>query len=181
MYNLFFSKKGGEKLLSVWWFLVLTIVGVAIVVSVLIFYSADEDIRGLESQVLYQKIVDCVVDNGFLIKGISNNEFDLMKTCGLNEKVFSDEKLFYVDIGIFDSNGNKLRENIVKGNKEFPKECEIQNPDEKGKIIEAKYYAKCFEKTINILYNDGEIKKGKLEILTASNNLGRKIGAGENA
>ena len=175
------GKKGGEKLLSVWWFFVLTIVGVGIVVSVLLFYSADEDTRSLEAQILYEKVVNCVVDNGFLIQGISNKEFDLMKTCSLNEKIVNEEKLFYIKINILDESGKSLREPIIKGNTEFPQECEIQKPDEKGKITEAKYYAKCFEKTIDVLYRDNGIKKAKLEILTASNNNGRKIGATENA
>ncbi|MFA4953184.1 MAG: hypothetical protein WC584_03105 [Candidatus Pacearchaeota archaeon] len=172
------NKRGGEKLLSVWWFFVLTVVGVGIVVSVLMFYSAEEDTRSLESEILYNKIVDCVVDNGVLIQGISNKEFDLTKTCNLNEKVINEEKLFYIKINILDENGKSLREPIVGGSGGFPTQCEIQKPDENGKTTGAKHYAKCFERTINILYGDG--KNGKLGILTASNNLGRKIGATEN-
>ena len=174
----FRNKKGGEKLLSVWWFFVLTIVGVGIVVSVLMFYSAEEDTRSLESEILYNKIIDCIVDNGFLSPIVLNQNFDLMKTCTLDEKVINEEKLFYIKINILDENGKNLRESIVEGNKEFLTQCEIQSPDEKGKITEAKHYAKCFRRTIKIIYSGEKI--GKLEILTASNNLGRKIGATEN-
>ena len=179
MDKLYFDKRGGEKIMSVWWFAVLVVVGTGIVISVLIFYSAEEDVRGIESEILYSKIVDCVANNGFLVDGVLEKEFDLMKTCNLNEKVINEEKLFYIKINILDENGNSLREPIVEGNKEFPQECEIQRPDENGKTVGAKYYAKCFENSINILY--GERKIGKLEILTASNNVGRKIGVTENA
>jgi len=175
MVSLFFDKRGGEKLLSVWWFFVLVIVGVGIVVAVMIFYSAHEDTRNLEAELLYSKIVNCVVENGFLINGISNPDFDLLKRCNLNEKVFDDEELFYINIGIFDEQGNKLRENILEGNKDFFKECEFQEKDEKGSVIKAKHYSKCFRRSFNVLYEDGDIKKAKLEILTASNNLGRKV------
>jgi len=179
MDKLFFDKKGGEKIMSVWWFAVLIVVGTGIVIAVLMFYSAEEDTRYVESEILYNKIADCVVQDGFLVDGVLAKEFDLMKICSLNEKTINEDKLFYIKINVLDENGNSLREQIVEGNKEFVAECEIQKPDENGKEIGAKYYSKCFEKTINIIYSDG--KKGKLEILTASDNVGRKIGATENA
>lgn len=184
MRNLISDKRGeDERVFSLWWFFILTIIGVGIVVSVLLFYSADEDVRGLESELLYQRTFDCIIDNGFLIQGISNKNFDLIKTCNLNEKIINVDKLYYINIGIFDKNGNLLREdgkNIEEGNKEFLMQCQIQEPNENGKIVEAKHYAKCFKKTIYINYNGGKIKKAKLEILTASNNLGRKISFTEN-
>ena len=179
MGKLFSDRKGGEKIMSVWWFAVLIVVGTGIVISVLIFYSADVDVRYTESEILYNKIVDCVVQDGFLIDGVLTKEFDLMKTCNLNTKVINEEKLFYIKMNILDENGKSLREPIIKGNVLFLEDCKIQEPDENGKTTGAKYYPKCSENTINVNY--GEDKKGKLEILTASNNLGRKIGVTENA
>ena len=178
--NLFYDKKGGEKLLSIWWFLVLIIVGVGVVVAVLMYYSTDEDIKGLEAEVLYNKITDCLIENGVLVQGISNPEFNLSKTCGLNEKVISEEKLCYINIGIFDEQGKKLRENIIKGNTEFLEECKFQEPDKDGKVTQGKYLAQCFKRNLNILYKDVELKKGKIEILVASNNKGYKVSFSEN-
>ena len=167
------NKAGGEKLLSIWWFFVLTVVGVGIVIAVLMFYSADVDIRELESEILYERVSDCIVQDGFLVEGIFNKDFDLLKQCNLNEKIFNEDKLLYINIQIFDEAGNNLREvegGIEEGNSQFPKQCEFQ---EEG--VEAKHYAKCFEKDLIVLYNKEGIKQGKIKILTASNNQGRKI------
>ena len=61
----------------------------------------------------------------------------------------------------------------VFGGKNFEVECETQEKDEE---IEAKYWPKCVEVQEGILYyENNEIKKGVLEILTASNNAGEQI------
>ena len=65
--NLIRNKKGGEKLLSIWWFIVLTLVTAGLVLAVLIFYSAEYDVRLKEADSLHDKIYDCLVDkNDFL-------------------------------------------------------------------------------------------------------------------
>jgi len=176
--TLILDKRGGEKIMSVWWIFCLTVVGVGIVVATLMYYSADEDVRSLEAEVLYNKIVNCITENGVLIQGISNPEFDLIKTCDLDEKIINEDYLFYINVGIFDINGNSLRqngENIIEGNTDFLTQCELQEKDENGKETRAEYFAKCFKKNLEVFYEDDILIKSRIEILVASNNQGRKV------
>ena len=62
--------KKGEKLLSIWWFFVIAVVATGITVGVLIYYSASIDMREAEAELLSEKIFDCVVEEGFVVEEI---------------------------------------------------------------------------------------------------------------
>lgn len=176
--NKMLNKKGGEKLLSVWWFFVLAIVGVGVSAGVLIYHSADVDIREIEAEILYEKILNCITEQGFLIEEALKEDFnvsDFFEECELNEEIFEEESIFYFNIQILDESENLIKE-IRGGDFSFEKDCKIQEEDEEGKKIEAKYYPRCVrEKETILYYEDNEIKEATLEILTASNQVGRKI------
>jgi len=140
--------KGGEKLLSIWWFFVLAIVGVGVSASVLIYHSAEADVREIETNILYERIINCVAEQGFLIEGLIGEDFDIFNKCQLNKE-------------------------IKEGDFSFEKDCEIQEGEEG---VSAKYYPKCIRKKEIILYYvDNKIEEVELEILTASNQVGRKV------
>jgi hypothetical protein len=84
------SKKGGEKVLSIWWFFCLAFVGAGIIIGVLMFYSAEMNVNNLEADTLANRIADCISDNGYL-KEMQN--FDVYKECKLNERF--DETHFF--------------------------------------------------------------------------------------
>ena len=171
------NKKGGEKLLSIWWFFVLAIVGVGVSAGVLIYHSADVDIREIEAEVLYEKIFNCVVEQGFLISGLLEEDFDIFKDCKLNEEIFEYGSYFYFNIQIFNESNNLIKE-IKGGDFSFEKDCRIQEESEERDKIEARYYPRCVrKKEVVLYYQDGGIKDVSLEILTASNQNGRKISA----
>lgn len=177
--------KKGEKLLSIWWFFVIAVVGAGITAGVLIYYSASVDMRGAEAELLSEKIFDCVVEEGFLIEGLLEESFDVFEECKLKEEVFEDGSFFYFHIRIFDEagdlikvfdeSGDLVREEIKEGDVSFEDDCEIQEEDEEGKKVRAKYYPKCVRKKKIIWYYSNGIKEGELEILTASNQVGGKI------
>ena len=172
------NKKGGEKLLSIWWFFVIVIVGGGITAGVLIYHSTDVDIREIEAEILYEKILNCITEQGFLIEEVLKEDFnisDFFEECELNEEIFEEENVFYFNIQIFDESKNLTKE-IKGGDFSFEKDCGIQEEDEEGKKIKAKHYPRCVREKETILYYEGnKIKKATFEILTASNQAGKKI------
>lgn len=171
MENLFKNKSGGEKLLSIWWFFVIGIVGVGIVAGVLVFYSASFDTREKQSEILLDKISDCLIKDGFLIEGVLDTNFDVFEKCSLDKEAIQENIGFYFGIQFFDSENKKLRETIEKGVLDYAKECKFQEEGVKGSA-----FAKCSKKEISFSYFDGElIKIGSLKILTASNIQGERI------
>lgn len=169
------KNKKGVEVLSFFWFAVLVGVGTGISVGVLFFYSADVDVRKTEANYLYFKISDCLVQNGLLLDEVLDENFNIFEKCSLDSYTFSGEN-FYFYIQFFNESDLKLRNSLTSESGKIRKECEIVLNDEK---IEAKYYPKCFDNKggkINFFYFEkGEIKKGYMKILTASNNNGIKL------
>lgn len=158
--------KKADKLLSIWWFFVLGVIAGGIVIGVLIYSSADINIKEVEADVLVEKIISCLINNGYLKENIFENDFNIFDFCNLNPEVFGKASNFYFNISIYDENGEELRESISKGSYSFEKDCKIQE----GK--EAKHFPRCSEKKEIALFED---KKVELIILAASNQNGRKI------
>lgn len=165
-------KKKEGKLLSVFWFFTLALVGVGISAAVLIYHSADVDTREVETDMLYNKIINCVVKQGFLIDELVKEDFNIFSECQLNKEIFGEGSYFYFNLRVFDNSSNLIKE-IQEGDFSFERDCEIQEGEEG---VTARYYPKCTRKKENVLYyKDNKIKEGTLEILTASNQVGRKI------
>lgn len=165
------NKKASQKLLSVWWFFVLTVVGAGIVIGVLIYYSADADLRKVEADILSERIANCLVEQGYLREDFSSN-FNIFEKCGLKKEVFDSGTSFYLKISVYDETGNLFKNInlIIEGDTSFEKDCQIEEK------ISARYFPRCVEKKELFLYNEnGVTKKGRIEILAGSNQAGKKI------
>jgi len=155
---LFKNKIGGEKLFSLWWLFVIVIVAGGIVWGVSVFYSAEVDVNKIEAEILINKISDCFFEQGLLIDGLLKEDFDIFYECKLNKKIIDNE--FYFEIFIFDEIGGVI--------KKFS-----EGAHENACVLEGKKSKDCVKKTRGILYKqDNKIKKGGLEISTASNQKG---------
>jgi len=164
------NKKGTEKILSVWWFFVIAVIGFGIVAGVLIYYSAEADVREVEADVLSGKIVNCISEQGFLKNDVFVKNFDIYSVCGLDKEVFSSGSNFYFRISVFDETGKLFRENIIGGDASFEKDCKIATG------IGAKRFPKCVTKNKSLFFFvEGEIKKINLEVLAGSNQITRKV------
>ena len=167
------NKKGNE-LISIWWFFVLGVIGVGVVVGVLIFYSSNIDVRDTEVESLYDKVSSCVVDEqGFLIEGLLEEEFDVYEKCKLNKNVFDELGDFYFEIRVFDGSSNEMRDKIIAGNPAHEDSCRLVL----GTNAETENYPSCVEREKFAKYDlgTGEIKNVVIKILTASNQQGEKI------
>ena len=99
-----------DKILVVYWFVILTIIMGGVVVVVHNFYSHPYDIRGIEVSLLSQKVAGCISQKGYLNKNLFekttfNPKFrrNFLKECSLNFSDSPDEQTeYFVDVNFFD-------------------------------------------------------------------------------
>jgi len=174
MNKIIYDKRGGEKVLSIWEIFVLIIIIGGMVIGVLIFYSAEIDVRDAEANYLYKKIASCLNENGVALNEYFNNDFDIFEYCELNRNIFTDMGEFYFEVSLKDENGNDLREEIFYGNPTFRDTCIIEEGINSGFTKSGK----CFKRTevTKVINNEnGEVRKGFFEFITASNNKGDRV------
>lgn len=152
--------KGEERFLSPWLFLVWALIGVAIVTGVLIFYSLKIDVRQTEAEILNTKLVDCLVDNGYL-KNLES--FDIFEECNIDKEIIGNGD-YYFNISVYEE--GKLPKVISAGVKDFEIQCELR------KESKSESFADCFKREVYALKDN---KRIIIKILTASNQLGAKI------
>jgi hypothetical protein len=172
--KIFYDKKGGEKYFSIWWILMMIIVGVSVVGAVSLFYSAGVDVRPLEAEILNDKILNCLNQGGFLSEKVFENNFQVFEECSLNKNLFGEGSYFYLEVSFLDKEEKKIRNPIVEGTGSMKGDCGVLS-DKDSKII-AEEYPRCVLKTEPILYySGGEVRRGIIEILTASNQKGENF------
>jgi len=161
--------KKGDKVFAFWWIFIWIVVAGAIILSVNVFYSAPVDVRGAEAEMLNKKILDCVIENGFLIEGFDEN-FNVFEKCKISEKVFG-EGGFYFRISVFDEKNMKIYSDIFKG-VVFETECKLTE----DKNLETKYFPECSKVSRDVVnVKDGKFNKIRVEVLTASNQIGGRL------
>lgn len=160
------NKKGGEKYFSVWWFLVLLVVGGCVVYATNSFLSTDQDIRFLEAGALYTQVENCIVKDNILDISIFDEGYDFYTNCSLNKEILN--QFFYVGISL--KEGNVVLNKTSFG-KDFSVEC--------GVFLEgtsAENYPRCVSISEEIFFIlDGVKRRGTLEIVAGSNNHGNKM------
>ena len=142
------NKKGGEELITPWLFLIFALISGVIFLAVIFYYSASADIRNLEAEFLNLKIIECLKENDFLDKS-----FYLFDSCKLNREIIENSGNYYLYLNI----DGKEEEYGVQG---FKVLCGLEDKSEN--------FPKCSLNKLNI-------KNSKVEILTASNQEGKKL------
>lgn len=151
--NLLTNKKGDERLLSIYLFLIYIIVAIGIVSGVLLFYGSKWDVRMIESGILNNKVADCLIDNGVLNKEVLNETFNLINFCNF-DFVVDGEGEYAVKIILYDFDSLEKIKEISVGPRDFLISCKL----------EGKKFPKCEERKIYAFNND----KGVLiEIISA--------------
>lgn len=119
--KIFVDKKGGDKVISTYWFFMLFIVAAAVVYMVFLFYGDPYDVRKIEVNLLANKVADCLVDGSFLNDEILSDNFDIEKFCNINFDVEETEgwnnDQFFLGIKVyrFDGSSGDLKGNLLKG------------------------------------------------------------------
>ena len=111
------NRKGAEKILGVYWFLVLGIVAGAIVFMVLSFYGSPYDVRDIESTILVNNVANCLSKNGQLEYKINEElENNFLEICNFNFKTNDEQGQYYVKLEFLDFNTDEKLKEISIGN-----------------------------------------------------------------
>jgi len=161
MKKIFFNKRGEERWLTPWMFLVWFIIGITIVIAVSMYYSSSVDSRAYEARSIREKIISCVGDSG-KIKPEFFQDFDIYSKCGLKKEIFSDYGDFYFNVSIYDINAKKYIKSISGGNREFEIDC----------FLPGAGFPVCNRTRV---YSSYEAKPYYIEVLAGSNQIGGKI------
>ena len=83
------NNRGADKVLSVYWFVVLFIVAGGVVYMVAVFYGTPYDVREVEANLLINKVADCVATGGSLNENFGKiiDETTLLQICEINFNV----------------------------------------------------------------------------------------------
>ncbi len=155
-----FNKRGDERILYFYWFFLFVVVAVAIVIGVGVFYGHKIDVRQVESELLVDKVVDCLVDGGKIGEKIEDRFFenfseDFKHYCrfDFSDKNYDDEQ-YFVLIDVYDLTDcddgcdNELLK-IKEGNDFYFQSCDFEHND--------KNLPQCVNKAVYTLIKDREI------------------------
>ncbi len=114
------NKKGADKMISVYWFVILFLVTAAIVYMVMIFYGAPYNVRDIEGKILANQIADCLAEGGYLRDNVLNNESfknNFLEKCKLTFDVedayeWKKQEQYYTEINFYEF--EKLDNSIFK-------------------------------------------------------------------
>ena len=153
-------KKGYYRFADIGMFIIsFAVIGVVIGMGIFIFYSHQIDIRGQEAEVLSNKIVRAVIDNGLN----DLESFDIFREAGIDINIINNGD-FYFKVEIIEIASSTSEEvetaKIVfeEGNRDFEVECGLRS--DKFPVCDSE----------ELIVNNYKVK-----ILTASNQLGERI------
>jgi len=130
------NKRGTDKILSVYWFAILTIVAVGIVIMVATFYGHPYDVRNVEANIMANKIAGCLSPRQGINKEVLDGDF--LKNCNFD---FGDDKdQYYFEIGYFD---------IAEGNVNLKDVCDRE--DKSVVCVEKRFYPAYEEEPLAVI------------------------------
>ena len=155
----YMNKYAGEKILSIWWFFALAVIGGGIVIGVWTFYSADININQVQAEILGERIYNCILEKDSL--NVDLESLDIFKDCNVDKNLFGVGSLFFLKVKIF--SGDEVVFEESGGNHAFEKDCFVS---EKTRGV---HYPKCYLKEEKVSSKDGELR---VDILTGINQEG---------
>jgi hypothetical protein len=134
--NLILDKKGADKIISIYWFIILTLIAGGVFAMAYSFYGSPYDVREIESEILTNKIADCISYRGLINSELLNDGvFDeifvnnFLKECNLNfntQNEWEDIQFFSVIEFYNFSNIENPILTINNGNINFIGSCDIK-------------------------------------------------------
>ena len=141
---------------------VFIIVGVGIAAGTWMFYSTSADIRLEESKIMADKLISGLVSEGYLKKGVLNEDFNIYKETGISKSVINKNEYFF-KVEIL-KNGESIRPFFIDGKRDFEVYCDSKSGKES---------LKCYFERLVVL--DEVNERVEIKILCASNELGKKL------
>lgn len=149
------NKRGAEKILSIYWFAILIIIAGAVVAMVSLFYGTPYDVRETEANIMINKAVNCLSENGKLAQELFkedknfNEDFNLKEKCNFifetesnNLKVTRSERgEYFLEADFYNLENDEKIFSLSEGNSNLYADCKIE--DDKYKRI-----SKCVEREV---------------------------------
>jgi hypothetical protein len=128
------NKKGGDRIISVYWFAILFIVAAAIVYMVFVFYGGPYDVRELEADILTDKIANCISEGGYLKENaLGNSAFaeNFLEECGISLEVedaygWGEQEQYYLKSDFYNFGEEQIIFEISKGNSDLEDFCGLK-------------------------------------------------------
>jgi len=163
------NKKASEKINAGIYLLYLTIIAAGVIVIVGMYANSTVDVRAYESNILYNRIMNCMVDTGFVKEDIFKEDFSVFSACGLNKSAI-DKNGFYFVFSFLNNTEQKVRRDIVGGdqiNRESIRmDCEVIKDKSKNS------HACLFKNESYFYLNDSKINEVKIVAWVSSQNEG---------
>ena len=122
------DKIGADKIISVYWFVILFIVAGAVVYVVSVFYGQPYDVRSTEAELLTDKIADFLSSGGYLTadwQTFENENF--LENCKLTLSTEDDfgwsDDQYYLELNISEFGSNNILKKIFMGNNNLKQFC----------------------------------------------------------
>jgi hypothetical protein len=160
---MFNNKRGEEKIISVYWFIILLLVATGIIIMVNIFYGSPYDIRIIEAEILSENIANCVEQGGkfnsdlFSETEVFKEEFrdNFLEHCAITFQTQYDfeEMEYYSEINITEKrNPKNLLFQIIEGNPNFKSDCDLDSKKHQKLVqcVQKEFFLKQNEKIYSI-------------------------------
>jgi len=102
------NKRASEKINAGMFLLYLVLIAGGATVVLSAYVNTPVDIRGYESQILYDKIMNCFVSNGYVNNDTFDSKFDLYSECGLNKNIIDNYHLYF-DFSFRNESGAEIK------------------------------------------------------------------------
>lgn len=158
--NKMFRNKKGEKLISIYWFVILTLVAGGIFLMVSSFYNSPYDVRKVESEILAEKIADCVYEGGVvnpslmqennpIFRDFFKDNFERICTLNFDTKNEWDPEQHFVRMVVYGSEKKITKKlNVSAGNLNYEEDCYAS--------VEHLELAQCANRTFFANFPDGK-------------------------
>lgn len=132
------NKKARGKILSLYWFVILTLIAGGVFMIVYPFYSTPYDVRKIEAKILMDNVADCLSYAGeinplLISSGIVNDLTNFIEKCNLN--FGSENEEYYLEANFYKL--DDLENPVIflnKGNNNLISYCEMQSEKDYTKL-----------------------------------------------
>lgn len=163
------NKKASEKINAGIYVLYLVIIAAGVTVLMGSYLNTPIDVRPYESQILYDKLMNCFVKDGFLDEKVLSSDFNVFSNCHINKTIIEQSNIYF-EFVFLNETGGSIRKPFVGGIFEEIKSKKLDCDVYSG--TKTKNIPSCLSKNETYLYYNSSIKNVKIVGWVASENQG---------
>ena len=127
------DKRGGDKVISVYWFAILFIVAAGIAYMTIAFYGKPYDVRQIEADALTDKAANCISYAGYINEAVLTGDFrnNFMTECGITFDTedaydWKESPQFYLETTVSDFNSKTTLSSFASGDSTLKESCGLK-------------------------------------------------------